>query len=51
VGIEHSPDASHFITFGGLLDAEPAATMNRLKATLDLKNQPEVVVHAVQRRE
>ena len=33
VGIEGSPAASHFITFAGQLDAEPAVTMQRLTDT------------------
>ncbi len=48
VGLEQSPEASHFVTYAGLLEAEPAETMNRLRATLDLKNQPLVIVHALQ---
>jgi hypothetical protein len=51
VGIEASPPSNHFVTYAGLLGAEPAEMMNRLRATLDLRNQPRVVVHAVQARE
>ena len=39
VGIEGSPAASHFITFAGQLDAEPAITMQRLCQTLDLRER------------
>jgi hypothetical protein len=48
VGIESSTVASHFVTYAGLLDAEPAETMNRLHRTLDFRNPPEVVVHAIE---
>lgn len=48
VGLEHSAEVSHFVTYAGRLEAEPAETMNRLRTTLDLKNQPAVVVHALQ---
>ncbi len=50
VGIEASPPAAHFITFAGQLVHTPAATMTRLQQTLDFKNQPQVVVYAVQTR-
>ena len=40
----------HFITYAGLLAAEPAETMNRLWQTLDFRNQPDVVLHGVQAR-
>jgi hypothetical protein len=50
VGIEGSPAASHFVVFAGRLDYEPAETMNRLRQTLDLKNQPAVVLHVLQSR-
>ncbi len=48
VGIEQSPPASHFVTFAGLLEAEPGETMSRLRQTLDLKSQPEVILHAAE---
>jgi hypothetical protein len=48
VGVEGSIPASHFVTFGGLLETEPAATMNRLLRTLDFRNPPQVVVHAIE---
>ncbi len=51
VGIEQSPLASHFVTYAGLLEEEPAQTMNRLQQTLDFKNQPEVILQAIQGRE
>jgi hypothetical protein len=50
VGIEGSVPASHFITFAGLLEDEPKATMTRLHETLDFRNRPEVVVYAVEPR-
>jgi len=50
VGIEASPRADHFVTFAGQLEHTPAETMTRLQQTLDFKNQPVVVVYAVQGR-
>ncbi|MGD0093347.1 MAG: cobalamin-dependent protein, partial [Planctomycetota bacterium] len=50
VGIESSPPAGHFVTFAGLLHAEPAETMNRLQRTLDFKNPPEIEAGAVEAR-
>jgi hypothetical protein len=51
VGIEGGPSAAqHFITYAGLLAAEPAETMNRLGQTLDFRKQPDVVLHGVQAR-
>jgi len=51
VGIEQSTPVSHFVTYAGLLEAEPAETMNRLRQTLDVKNPPEVAVYAVETRD
>ena len=48
VGIEASPAASHFVTFAGRLDGEAAVTMERLRQTLDLRDQPSVTVYAVE---
>ena len=48
VGIEGSIPASHFVTFGGILQANPKATMTRLQQTLDFRNPPEVVLYAVE---
>ena len=50
VGIERSPPACHFITYAGLLDAEPEEVMRQLRHTLDFTNQPEVILHAIQAR-
>ncbi len=50
VGIEHSPPASHFVIFAGLLEREPAETMRRLSTTLDLPRQPDLAVHGLQIR-
>jgi hypothetical protein len=50
VGIESSVPASHFITFAGVLEAEPKATMTRLQQTLDFRNPPEVVLYGVEPR-
>ena len=48
VGIESSTPASHFVTFAGVLDNAPAATMDRLLKTLDFRNPPEVVLYALE---
>lgn len=48
VGIEGPIPASHFVTYAGLLEAEPGETMNRLQRTLDFRHPPEVVVHAIE---
>ncbi|MFH1921949.1 MAG: hypothetical protein ABIP48_18945, partial [Planctomycetota bacterium] len=50
VGIENSPLTSHFVTYAGLLEAEPGETMNRLRETLDFKNQPRVILYAIDSR-
>ena len=50
VGIERSRPASHFVTYGGMLDGEPAALMDRLRRSLDFRHPPDVTVHAVQKR-
>ena len=51
VGIESSPLANHFVTLGGLPQAEPAEAMERLRQTLDFKNQPQTVLYAIQPRD
>ncbi len=50
VGIEQSPAACHFVTFAGQLEGEPAEVMERLRQTLDFRNQPRVVVYAIEER-
>lgn len=50
VGIEGAPTASHFITYGGTLEGEPAALMNRLAQTLDFRNPPHMTLHAIEAR-
>ncbi|NQT41533.1 MAG: hypothetical protein HQ581_28850, partial [Planctomycetes bacterium] len=50
VGIEQSPAACHFVTFAGQLEGEPAEVMERLRQTLDFRNQPRVVVYAIEQR-
>ena len=50
VGIEHSPPASHFVIFAGVLHQKPDETMNRLALTLDLGRQPQVELYALQAR-
>lgn len=49
VGIEGSIPASHFVTFGGILSSEPKETMTQLQRTLDVRNPPEVLLHAIQK--
>jgi hypothetical protein len=49
-GIEGSPPAQHFVTFGGMLTASPAETMNRLQTTLDLRHPIEVQLYRIQAR-
>jgi hypothetical protein len=48
VGIEGSPPASHFVTFGGLLNTSPKETMDRLQKTLDLQNPAAVCLYSLQ---
>ena len=48
VGIEASPSTCHFITYAGRLEADPAQTLNRLRETLDFKNQPAITLHAIE---
>lgn len=50
VGIEHSPPATHFVIFAGVLDQKPQEVMNHLTATLDLARQPHVEVYALEVR-
>ncbi|NQT11420.1 MAG: family 20 glycosylhydrolase, partial [Planctomycetes bacterium] len=50
VGVENSPPVGHFVTYAGLLDAPPSETMTRLCQTLDFRNQPQVILHAIQPR-
>ncbi|NUQ66077.1 MAG: hypothetical protein HUU20_26750, partial [Pirellulales bacterium] len=51
VGIEASGPVGHFVTFAGVLEAEPAETMNGLCRTLDFRKQPEVVLYATEPRQ
>ena len=50
VGIEGSPPATHFVTFAGVLESSPADTMNRLRATLDLRHPAEVRLYSLEAR-
>lgn len=50
VGIEGGTGASQFILYGGTLDGEPAALMQRLAQTLDCQKRPAVTVNALQPR-
>jgi hypothetical protein len=48
VGVQGGFDVSHLVTFGGLLDSDPGQTMTQLCETLDFRNPPIVVLHAIQ---
>lgn len=50
VGIEHSPPATHFVIFAGVLQRKPDETMSRLAATLDLARKPQVELYALEAR-
>ncbi len=50
VGIENSPPATHFVTYAGVLEADPAETMKRLEQTLNFRNQPQVMLYALEHR-
>ena len=51
VGIEGAGiGLTHLATYGGALDGPPAVLMTRLQQSLDFRNQPKVVVHALQSR-
>jgi hypothetical protein len=50
VGIEGSVETRHFITFGGVMEADPCQTMTRLCQTLDYRAQPEVILFAAEMR-
>lgn len=50
VGIESSPPISHFVTYGGQCQEQPQQLMERLRQTLAFRDQPEVVLYAVERK-
>jgi hypothetical protein len=50
VGLENSPGAAHFVTLGGVLEAQPKETMERLARTLAFQSPPGVTVYGVERR-
>lgn len=50
LGIEASSPTSHFVTFGGQLDAEPRDTMERLRQTLSFRAPPRISIGPVQVR-
>jgi len=50
VGIERSVPVGHFVTFCGLLNAEPRAAMQQLHQTLSFRNRPRITAFAVQKR-
>ncbi len=51
VGIEYGPSAAHFITYAGVLPAEPKAVMEGLRSALDFRNPPTVTLGALQARD
>ena len=51
VGIEGADvGLTHLATYGGALDGPPAVLMTRLQQSLDFRNQPKVIVYALQPR-
>jgi hypothetical protein len=51
VGIERSPHVGHFVTYAGLLESEPADTMERLRQTLDYRQPPVITLFGLQTKE
>lgn len=50
VGIERSPAAAHFVTYGGTLEGDPRSLMEHLRQTLDFRVPAEVVLYALETR-
>ena len=51
VGIEGADiGLTHLATYGGTLAGPPGEVMSRLQHSLDFRNQPKIVVHALQTR-
>ena len=51
VGIEGADiGLTHLATYGGTLAGPPGEVMRRLQYSLDFRNQPKIVVHALQTR-
>jgi len=50
VGIESSPPIGHFVTYAGQSTEPPQQLMERLRQTLAFRDQPEVVLHAVEQK-
>lgn len=50
VGIEGSPPVAHFITCADKIEGDPAAYLNALQQTMDLRNQPKLMISAVEKR-
>lgn len=50
VGIEDSPPLCHFVTFGGVVEDDPAGTLERLNRTLGFSSAPTVRLYALEAR-
>jgi hypothetical protein len=50
VGIENSPPAAHFATYGGVVSGEPKAVMEGLRSTLDFRMPPAITLGTLQAR-
>jgi len=50
VGIEGSAPVSHFVTFADKITGDPAAVLNAVQQTLDLRNQPQMWMGKVEKR-
>jgi hypothetical protein len=49
-GIENSPPALHFLTYGGVAQGSPADVLNTLEQTMTLRDQPEVTMYSTETR-
>jgi hypothetical protein len=49
-GLEWSPAASHFVTFGDIAAGNPADVLNALAGGLSLKDQPRVTLYGLETR-
>ncbi|MBU0608603.1 MAG: hypothetical protein KKI08_12010, partial [Armatimonadetes bacterium] len=50
VGIEGSAPVSHFVTFADKVAGDPAAILNRVQQTMDLRNQPQMWIGKSEKR-
>ena len=48
VGIERSPPATHFITYGGLASGDPKELLDTLRQTLSLREQAETTLYGIE---